>query len=149
MPWNPKNGIVSDGSGSSRFLSLAEMFWGMFNNNQDALRVEGTFTPGAATVAATVTEGRCDPVDINTPKALAAVQTLVANVTIYARRAARVSNTSQVWWGHSAGNGSQNKRIAVDSYTVISAPPGKLIDLATIYIDLETAGDGVEWVAYL
>lgn len=49
------------------------------------------------------------------------------------------SNSGTVRWGYSSGNGTQHGTVP----WVISHPDGKLIDLATIYIDVENNGEGV------
>lgn len=112
------------------------------------LPVLATFTPGAASTVATVTEGHKAPAAIGTPEALAGVSTKVATVTLIAQRAGRgVANVGSVYWGWSAGNDTQVKELVPGDQIVISAPPGKLIDLANLYIDAATATDGVAWVA--
>lgn len=96
--------------------------------------------------AVTATEGRCDPSSTSVPKALSSTTRLVQTVTMYARKAGRASNATTVWWGYSSVDGEQNKPIAVDGSLTLYAPPGKLIDLSLIYIDITTTGDGVEWI---
>lgn len=101
---------------------------------------------GAASIAA-VTEGFKAPAALAVPEALAGVQTLVQSVTLFARRGARVDNVGTIWWGFTAGNDTQQKPLLPGEGTKIEAPIGKLIDLALIYIDAATLGDGVQWIA--
>lgn len=51
------------------------------------------------------------------------------------------TNTGVVYWGTSATNDTQNGVLP----TVISAPPGKVINLAQIFIDVTVNGEGVRY----
>lgn len=78
-----------------------------------------------------------------TPEPIAASQTLVESVEIYARKAQGTANTGNVWIGPSSADGTNARLLEPgDSYT-ITAPAGKKIDLNDIYVDVATNGDGV------
>lgn len=111
------------------------------------LPVTGSFSFGAASLAATIVEFYKAPAAIATPEPLMAASTLVATVTLYAQRAGRGNaNVGSVWWGWSGTNDSQYKELLPGDQIVISAPPGKLIDLNQLYIDAVTLTDGVHGV---
>jgi hypothetical protein len=73
------------------------------------------------------------------PEALTAADRFVREVTIYPLR----TNTGQVFIGTVATNDSQH----IPPPYIITAPEGKLINLATIYIDVEVNGEGVRILA--
>lgn len=52
------------------------------------------------------------------------------------------TNTGAVYWGTEATNDTQNGLLPV----IITAPDGKLISLASIYIDVAVNGEGVRYV---
>lgn len=95
-----------------------------------------TFSQAVKTVAAT-----------GTPEAIAATTTLVDSVVIYGQKALATNNTSTCYIGPTSGNGTQLLPIAAGSYVTLSAPTGKKIDLAGIFVDVGTNGDGVIYTA--
>jgi hypothetical protein len=115
-------------------------------SDQAAIPVTSTPTSTAPTTAATFAEGTKAPAAIATPEALATTN-LVHSVIIRAGRTARVSNTGSVWIGTTSTNDSQLIELIPGAVLTISAPPGKYIDLATIYVDSVTLTDGVIYVA--
>lgn len=82
---------------------------------------------GSKTVAAT-----------GTPEALAASGTC-REVFIYPLR----TNTGVVYWGTVSTNDAQHGTLPI----VLTAPQGKLINLASIYLDVTVNGEGVRYIA--
>lgn len=114
----------------------------------DPLPVAAVFA--AATLEATVVEGYKAPAALAVPEPLAAVPTLVATVTLIAQRAGRGNaNAGSVFWGWTVANDTQLKELVPGDQIIISAPPGKLIDLNKLYIDATVLTDGVAWVSQL
>jgi hypothetical protein len=106
----------------------------------------------AATAAnkATFIRGFKAPASIGTPEALAAAGTYVQKVTVFAMRTGRVTNTSSVWVDGIGTNNAQSIELLPGSaanpmgaFVSFEAPPGKVIDLADIYVDAATVTDGV------
>jgi|GEM_PF-6342417 len=91
-----------------------------------AAAVVATFGSGSKTVAAT-----------GTPEVLVASATLVDTVIISPLRA----NTGVAYVGLASGNDTQ----ALEAPVVLTAPPGKKINLNLIYIDVAVAGEGVRY----
>lgn len=87
------------------------------------------------------------PAAIATPEALATVEIPVHSVTIQARRAARAANVGSVWIGFGSANDSQNWELTPGKELTLTAPEGKKIDLASIFVDSATLTDGVTWLA--
>lgn len=107
----------------------------------------GAIPPASgASTTATLVEGTKAPAAIATPEALAATN-LVTSVLIRAGRTARVANTGSVWIGFSSTNDSQLIELVPGATITIDAPYGKYIDLASIYVDSVTLGDGVVFLA--
>jgi len=86
---------------------------------------------GAATMVDTV-KTVASP---GTPEALGSG--LVSEVAIYPLR----TNNDRVYWGGSATNDTQHGWTPVR----LTAPPGKKLNLAQIFLDVMTAGDGVRF----
>lgn len=108
--------------------------------------------PSGTTQAAFV-QGSILPASAATPERLAAVGTYVSSVTIIGQRLARVANTSSVFLGSTPTNGEQLVELTPggavpgvngSSYS-LTAPPGRVIDLGDIYVDIITVGDGVTY----
>ena len=51
------------------------------------------------------------------------------------------TNTGQVYWGTSSTNDTQHGTLPI----VLTAPTGKVIDIAGIYLDVTVAGEGVRY----
>lgn len=112
----------------------------------------------AATAAnkATFVRGFKAPASIGAPEALAASGTYVQKVTIFAIRASRTTNTSSVWVDAIATNNAQSIELLPGSagnpmgaFVSFEAPPGKVIDLADIYVDAATVTDGVFYLGMI
>lgn len=114
--------------------------------NTNPLAVTSTPTSTAPTTAATYVEGTRAPASLATPEALTTTN-LVHSVIIRAGRTARVANTSSVWVGTTSTNDAQLLELIPGATLTITAPPGKYIDLSTIYVDAVTLTDGVIYVA--
>ena len=97
-----------------------------------------TVTPvtGRKTVAAT-----------GTPEALSATHVYAQSVELVAQKAQGSANAGTVYVGWTSGNGEQDRPLAPGDTWVITAPDGKKLDLAEIYIDPANPGDGVTWTA--
>lgn len=101
-------------------------------------------TPAGTSTKATLVSGYKIPAATATPEAVAAAGTYVQSVTIFAQRATQgTANTSSLYVDWTSGNGTQLIEIPVGGFQVITAPPGKYLDLGDIYVDSVTAGDGV------
>lgn len=117
------------------------------HTDKDIKPVIGHTPDPASAPKATLVEGSVAPAAIGAPEPLAAVETLVQSVVITAVRGDRTNNANTVWRGFSAANQSQKHPMVPTEWRAITAPPGKLLDLNQIYIDVETVGDGVVWEA--
>lgn len=114
----------------------------------DPLPVQ-VLAPAVATNKATIVRGLKAPAAIGTPEALAAAGTFVQTVTIWALRAARVANTGSVFVDTTSANDAQLIELTPAAYVTFTAPPGKVIDLADIFVDAATLTDGVLYVGML
>lgn len=113
-------------------------------------------SPATAANKATFVRGFKAPASIGTPEALAASGTYVQKVTIFAIRASRMTNTSSVWVDGIATNNAQSIELLPGSagnpmgaFVSFEAPPGKVIDLADIYVDSATVTDGVFYLGMI
>lgn len=113
-------------------------------------------SPATAANKATFVRGFVAPASIGTPEALAASGTYVQKVTIFAIRASRTTNTSSVWVDGIATNNAQSIELLPGSaanpmgaFVSFEAPPGKVIDLADIYVDSVTVTDGVFYIGMI
>lgn len=88
-------------------------------------------------------EGYKAPAATNTPEALVSTSTLCTAVEIVAVRSNRTANTSSMWLGYTATNDSQRKELAPGATWTLESNEGEQLDLATIYVDSVTVGDGV------
>lgn len=104
-------------------------------------------TLSGGTGTATAIAGTKAPAATATPEAITASQTLVSSVIIRAGRTARVANTGSVWIGVSSTNDTQLIELIPGASLSLTAPPGKTIDLATIYVDSVTLTDGITYLA--
>lgn len=82
-----------------------------------------------------------------TPEALVATDTFVQSVELYAQKAQFTDNAGDIGLGWSATNGTQYKRMAAGDKFSMTAGEGNKLNLAAVYIDVVTAGDGVSFVA--
>lgn len=96
-----------------------------------------------STVGASLSSGFKTVALVATPEALAASSTLVQSLIIKAYKSRSAQNTGLVWIGHTSTNDAQSYPLSPGDSLAFEAPPGKKIDLNTIFIDVETAGDGV------
>lgn len=96
-----------------------------------------------STVGASLSSGFKTVALIGTPEALAASSTLVQSLIIKAYKSRAAQNTGLVWIGHTSTNDAQSYPLSPGDSLAFEAPPGKKIDLNTIFLDVETAGDGV------
>jgi hypothetical protein len=82
------------------------------------------------------------------PQPLTATSTLVEAVEIQPARDRATPNAGAIWIGPTSGNGTQLRRITnADVPYIVTAPPGKKIDLSQIFVGVANAGDGVVWTA--
>ena len=79
-----------------------------------------------------------------TPVALVAASTLVRSVEFIGYKARATANAGAVYIGT---KGSQLRTLASAAAVTLPANDGEKIDLASIYIDAATNGDGVLWTA--
>lgn len=106
-------------------------------------------TPAPTGSTATPVSGVKAPAATGTPEALAATETLVHQVFIRAGRTGRVANAGSVWLGTSATNDAQQYELLPGEWISFTAPPGKSIDLALLYVDAVTLTDGVIFIGHL
>lgn len=135
-------------------------------SEENPLPIVGTITttpgppepvvPGSGTKG-TVKQGSILPASAATPERLAPVGTYVSFVTIIGQRLARVANTSSVFIGATSVNGEQLVELTPggtvpgvngSSYS-LAAPPGRVIDLGDIWVDIITVGDGATYFGIL
>lgn len=93
---------------------------------------------GVTPASAAWTEATKTVADIATPELLAASGTARVLFLFPLR-----TNTAEVFWGTAAGNDTQHGTLPA----VIEGPDGKLINLASIYLDAAVAGEGVRYLA--
>lgn len=91
-----------------------------------------TYIQGFKTVAAT-----------NTPELMKASTGLVSSVVIQGYKAQGTLNAGNVYIGSVVTDATDPIAIVPGGSLTIDAPPGKFIDLNTLYIDVATAADGV------
>lgn len=91
-----------------------------------------TYIQGFKTVAAT-----------GTPELMKASTGLVSSVVIQGYKAQGTLNTGNVYIGSVVTDAADPVAIVPGGSLTIDAPPGKFIDLNTLYIDVATAADGV------
>lgn len=91
-----------------------------------------TYIQGFKTVAAT-----------GTPELMKASVGLVSSVVIQGYKAQGTLNTGNVYIGSVVTDATDPIAIVPGGSLTIDAPPGKYIDLNTLYIDVATAADGV------
>lgn len=152
-----KANAVAPGSGRARlFLKAEEILQGVMSVDQNAVSVALVPQAGSTTNKATFVRGFKAPAAIGTPEALAASGTYVQKVTIFAIRASRTTNTSSVWVDGIATNNAQSIELLPGSagnpmgaFVSFEAPPGKVIDLADIYVDAATVTDGVFYLGMI
>lgn len=77
------------------------------------------------------------------PEPISASTLLVEAIEIEAKKDKDNNNTGAIYIGFSSGNGTQQKKILSGGVWMFAAPVGKKINLATVYIDVTTANDGV------
>jgi hypothetical protein len=102
-------------------------------------------TTNNSTTAATITQSQFSPAAAGVAQAIAGVSTLVEAVEILPRRNSTTPNTGNIFIGPA---GSQLRIIAPgDAAYILTAPPGKKVDISTVFVLNATAGDGIIWTA--
>jgi hypothetical protein len=91
-----------------------------------------SFLQGFKTVAATAT-----------PELMSSSSVKVSSVLIQGYKAQGTLNTGNVYIGSVVTDATDPIAIVPGGSLIIDAPPGKYIDLNTLYIDVATAADGV------
>lgn len=81
--------------------------------------------------------------DSTTPAILTNGTARAINITLIGRKANRTDNTGTVWVGFLATNDTQPIKVTSGAIIGITVPAGKAIMLASLYLDVETNGDGV------
>jgi hypothetical protein len=81
--------------------------------------------------------------DAAVPTALSTTNLWVTRVTIMGKKSARTDNTGDVYIGTTSTNDEQTYKIVSGTVHVLEQPDGDLFNLATIYLDVTTANDGV------
>jgi len=83
--------------------------------------------------------------DTSVPVRLVTVrgQSPFKSATFYGKKSARVNNTSSVWLGVNSTNQTQLIEVPAGGAVVMSAPVNSFMDLYDLYLDVETANDGV------
>lgn len=132
-----------------RLLTIEEVLQGVLNANQDALKVENAGVAASASTKVTYVRGLKAPAAIATPEALAAVGTYVSTVTIWALRAGRAANVGSVFVDVVSTNDAQLVELVPGGSVTFTAPPGRVIDLADIFVDSATLTDGVFFLGML
>lgn len=93
-----------------------------------------TLTPLSKTVA-----------DPDVPERITATRgTYFRHATFMGKKGARTNNTSAAYIGPQSENGAQALLVAAGGEVSISAPIGCKFDLYDLYLDVATAGDGVQ-----
>lgn len=105
--------------------------------------------PLTSTTAATWAQGFKTVSASGTPEPLVNAQTLVTSVVMQGYKAQGTLNTGTVYVGSSASDAVDPIALLSGYSMVIVAPPGKVIDLHTIYLDVATNGDGVGYLAII
>ena len=93
--------------------------------------------------------GNKAPAAIATPEALAADNTFVTSVTLWAQRGSRVANNASVYVDAVGTNDAQQIEMSPGGTLTLTAPAGRVIDLNDIYVDSTDAGDGVFYLGWL
>jgi hypothetical protein len=128
---------------SAHLLYTRETENGLIKAISPANRVPALLSHPPVTAIATIVRGLKVPAATNAPEPLAATSTLVARVTLIAMRAARTPNTSSVWIDTTTADNAQLIELFPGAEFTLIAPRGKAINLATIYLDVATLGDGL------
>lgn len=129
---SPHNVAYAKGTGAAPTL---------VDDQGNALPVTVVTPTGAAT--ATYIQGFKTVTATNTPELMKATTGLVSSVVIQGYKAQGTLNTGNVYIGSSASDATDPIAIVPGGSLTIDAPPGKFIDLNTLYIDVATAADGV------
>jgi hypothetical protein len=104
----------------------------------------GTGTTGTAPGSSvTIRQGFKTVAATGTPEAMVSTSTLVSSVVIQGYKAQGTMNTGNVYIGGLVTDAVDPIAIVPGGSLTIDAPPGKYIDLASLYIDVATAADGV------
>jgi hypothetical protein len=77
------------------------------------------------------------------PVALSSSVIKARSITIYAKQHYRVENAGTVYIGFQSTNQNQFYQLTPGSHLVLEAPIGYVYNLSTIYLDPDTANDGV------
>lgn len=97
--------------------------------------------------ATTPITGRKTVTATGTPEALVSASRCVQSVEIRAQKSQNSANTGNVYVGFSSGNGEQDVPLEPGDVWAVTMDQGQKLDLATIYIDVATNGDGVTFTA--
>ena len=84
--------------------------------------------------------------DTATPVAFTNTVIKVTVLTLIGRKADRTDNTGTVWVGMSSDDGKQIIKVPAGetvSVNIPTSPSSRSIDLSQMYLDVETANDGV------
>ena len=100
-----------------------------------------------STTAATFSQGRKVVTTADNPVTLVAATTLVESVKITARKNDTTANTGLIFVGFSAIGGANYEVLSDREFITFTAPAGKKLNLALIYIDAATSLDAVHYTA--
>jgi len=102
-----------------------------------------------STVATTNVEGQVVVTTANGVQPLSATSQRVQFVIIIGNSAPRTTNIGNVWIGTQSTAGSQKLILEPGQEIHWSPSPGQKVDLAGIYVQADTAGDGIQFIAQL
>lgn len=83
-----------------------------------------------------------------TPEALVADETPAQWVEMIAQKDQGSANTGSIWYGPSSADATNTRLMATGAVARIDAPAGQKINLADIFIDVATNGDGVTFTYF-
>ncbi len=129
---SPHNVAYAKGTGAAPTL---------VDDQTNPLPVTNVTPTGAAT--ATYIQGFKTVAATGTPELMKATTGLVSSVVIQGYKAQGTLNTGNVYIGSVVTDATDPIAIVPGGSITIDAPPGKFIDLNTLYIDVATAADGV------
>jgi hypothetical protein len=144
MSWDIKNTLIA--ARGNLPLNEEEIIQGSLNTRQDALRVEQVATSSAT--YATITSSSKTNQTPGTAQRLVSERGLsVAHqFQLVAYRPSRAENTGIIWLGVASGSGLQFVPLNPRQALLITAPPGKVLDLYDLWIDGSVSDDGVVWL---
>jgi hypothetical protein len=83
-----------------------------------------------------------------TPEAISATDLWVTKAIVIGKKAARTANTGNVHVGPTSANDTQGRTIATGAELTFEGRAGEVFNLASLYVDVETNGDGVLVIYY-